>query len=163
MNIFDVPVQSLEGAPLDMSALRGRAVLVVNVASACGLTPQYEALERLFGEYRARGLTVLGAPCNQFGEQEPGSAGEIAMFCSESYDVSFPLTEKLDVNGPRRHLLYQELIGKEDGMGEAGDVEWNFEKFLVAPDGEVVARFRPTTLPDSGEVVAAIEAALPSR
>ena len=163
VTIFDVRVDSLDGTPIDMPALRGRAVLLVNVASACGLTPQYEALERVFGQYRDRGLTVLGVPCNQFGEQEPGTADEIASFCSGSYDVSFPLTEKLDVNGPRRHPLYRELTPKDDAVGEAGDVEWNFEKFLVAPDGEVVARFRPTTTPDSDEVVAAIEAVLPVR
>jgi glutathione peroxidase len=162
MTIFNVAVDSLDGTPFDLPGLRGRAVLVVNVASACGLTPQYEALERVFGRYRDRGLTVLGVPCNQFGEQEPASADEIATFCSQSYDISFPLTQKLDVNGPRRHPLYRELTPKEDAAGEAGDVEWNFEKFLVAPDGEVVARFRPTTTPDSDQVIAAIEAALPS-
>jgi glutathione peroxidase len=162
VSIFDVSVDSLDGSPLDLSALRGRAVLVVNVASACGLTPQYEALEKVSRQYRDRGLTVLGVPCNQFGEQEPGTPEEIASFCSSSYDVTFPLTEKVDVNGPRRHPLYLRLTEKEDAAGEAGDVEWNFEKFLVAPGGEVVARFRPTTLPDSDEVVGAIEAALPS-
>lgn len=162
MTIFDVAVDSLDGTVLELSALEGRAVLVVNVASACGLTPQYKALEQVFGRYRDRGLTVLGVPCNQFGEQEPGDAEEIAAFCSGSYNVSFPLTEKLDVNGPRRHPLYRQLTSKEDATGKAGDVEWNFEKFLVAPDGEVVARFRPTTEPDADEVIAAIEAALPS-
>jgi len=163
VSIFDVSVDSLDGAPFDLAALRGRAVLVVNVASACGLTPQYEALELVSRKYRDRGLTVLGVPCNQFGEQEPGTPEEIATFCSSSYDVTFPLTEKVDVNGPRRHPLYLQLTPKEDVAGEAGDVEWNFEKFLVAPDGEVVARFRPTTLPDSDEVVGAIEAVLPPR
>jgi glutathione peroxidase len=163
VTIFDVAVDSLDGTPLDLSGLRGRAVLVVNVASECGLTPQYEALERLFGTYRDRGLTVLGVPCNQFGEQEPGNAEEIASYCSSSYDVSFPLTEKVEVNGPRRHPLYRELTKKKDADGDAGDVQWNFEKFLVAPDGAVVARFRPTTPPDSEEVIAAIEAAVASR
>jgi glutathione peroxidase len=135
----------------------------VNVASECGLTPQYEGLERLARQYRDRGLTVVGVPCNQFGEQEPGSAGEITAFCSSSYDVTFPLTEKVDVNGPRRHPLYAELTRVEDESGESGDVQWNFEKFLVDRAGKVVARFRPMTLPESEEIVTAIETALAPR
>ena len=162
MTIFDLSVDSLDGTPLDLSRFRGRALLVVNVASECGLTPQYEGLEGLSVRYRDLGLTVIGVPCNQFGEQEPGSAEQIGKFCSQTYDISFPLTEKLDVNGPRRHPLYRELTCKEDSAGSAGDVEWNFEKFLVGRDGEVLARFRPTTLPQSDVVVAAIEEALAS-
>ena len=163
VSIFDVSVDSLDGTPFDLAALRGRAVLVVNVASACGLTPQYEALEQVSRNYRDRGLTVVGVPCNQFGEQEPGTPEEIATFCSSSYGVTFPMTEKVDVNGPARHPLYRELTATEDASGEAGDVQWNFEKFLVAANGEIVARFRPPVAPDADEVVAAVEAALPSQ
>jgi glutathione peroxidase len=163
MSIFDLTVDCLDGTRLDLSRLRGQAVLIVNVASYCGLTPQYEGLERLYRQYKDRGLAILGVPCNQFGEQESGSPEEIAIFCSSSYQVSFPLTAKVDVNGPRRHPLYGELTQKEDAAGDAGDVQWNFEKFLVAPSGEIVARFRPVTPPDSDEVVSAIQAALASR
>jgi glutathione peroxidase len=155
-------LSTLAGAPLDESELDGRAVLVVNVASRCGLTPQYEGLERLQERYGERGLTVLGVPCNQFGGQEPGSAQEIQTFCSTTYGVSFPMTEKLDVNGPERHALYSTLSATADAAGEAGDVQWNFEKFLVSAEGAPIARFRPTVEPESAELTAAIEAALPS-
>jgi len=155
-------LHTLAGDPLDPSEFDGRAVLVVNVASRCGLTPQYTGLEALAERYRERGLTVLGVPCNQFGEQEPGSAEEIQTFCSTTYGVSFPLTEKLEVNGPARHPLYEVLTDVADGDGEAGDVQWNFEKFLVAPDGRSIVRFRPTVEPESDELLAAIEAALPA-
>jgi glutathione peroxidase len=151
----------LDGSAFDPSVLAGDAVLVVNVASRCGHTPQYEGLQSLFDTYRVRGLTVLGIPCNQFLGQEPGTAAEIAEFCSATYGVTFPLTEKVDVNGPDRHPLYAWLTETADVDGEAGDVKWNFEKFLVAPDGQVVARFRPRTLPESDEVRRAIEAVLP--
>ena len=162
MSIYNVEIASLDGTPFDLGGLRGKAVLVVNVASRCGLTPQYEGLQRLHERYRDRGFTVLGVPCNQFGEQEPGSPGEIAEFCSTSYHVTFPLTEKVDVNGGGRHPLYRELTSKADEAGDAGDVQWNFEKFLLSPEGKVLARFRPPTVPESDEVVVAIEAALPS-
>jgi glutathione peroxidase len=155
-------LHTLAGDPLDPSRLDGRAVLVVNVASRCGLTPQYTGLEALQERYAERGLTVLGVPCNQFGEQEPGSAAEIQSFCSTTYGVSFPLTEKLDVNGSTRHPLYQTLTDTADADGEAGDVQWNFEKFLVAPDRRAIARFRPTVEPESAELVAAIESVLPA-
>jgi len=155
-------LSELGGEPLDATALDGRAVLVVNVASRCGLTPQYTGLEHLQERYGERGFTVLGVPCNQFGEQEPGSAEEIQTFCSTTYGVSFPMTEKLDVNGPERHPLYSTLSAITDAAGEAGDVQWNFEKFLVSPDGRPVARFRPTVEPESDELTAAIEAELPS-
>jgi glutathione peroxidase len=155
-------LSTLTGDPLDAAELDGRAVLVVNVASRCGLTPQYTGLERLQERYGERGFTVLGVPCNQFGEQEPGSAEEIRTFCSTTYGVSFPMTEKLDVNGPERHALYRTLSATADQAGEAGDVQWNFEKFLVSPDGRPVARFRPTVEPESDELTAAIEAELPS-
>ncbi len=159
---LDVPTTALDGTPLDLDALRGRAVLVVNVASRCGLTPQYAALEELQRRYADRGFTVLGVPCNQFGGQEPGTAAEIATFCSATYGVTFPMTEKVEVNGPGRHPLYARLTAVPDAGGAAGDVQWNFEKFLLAPDGAVVARFRPRVAPDAPEVVAAVEAALPT-
>lgn len=152
---------ALDGSALDASALDGDAVLVVNVASKCGLTPQYSGLEELQERFAAKGFTVLGVPCNQFAGQEPGTAEEIQTFCSTTYGVTFPLTEKVEVNGPDRHPLYQWLTGTTDAKGEAGDITWNFEKFLVAPGGEVVGRFRPQTEPGAAEVVAAIEAALP--
>jgi glutathione peroxidase len=137
-------------------------VLVVNVASRCGLTPQYTGLEQLQERYGERGFMVLGVPCNQFGEQEPGSAEEIQTFCSTTYGVSFPMTEKLEVNGPERHRLYRTLTGTADEAGEAGDVQWNFEKFLVSADGRPVARFRPMVEPESQELTDAIESELPS-
>jgi glutathione peroxidase len=159
--LYDVEISRLDGGPLDLAAFRGDALLIVNVASACGLTPQYEALQELYERYSDRGLTVLGIPCNQFGEQEPGSPDEIAGFCSQNYSVTFPLTEKVDVNGARRHPLYRKLTEAADADGRAGDVQWNFEKFLVSPRGDVVGRFRPLVAPDSDDVVAAIEANLP--
>jgi len=161
MAIFE-GLNTLGGDPLDASELDGRAVLVVNVASRCGLTPQYTGLERLQERYGERGFTVLGVPCNQFGEQEPGSAEEIQTFCSTTYGVSFPMTQKLDVNGPERHPLYSTLSASADQAGETGDVQWNFEKFLISPDGQPVARFRPTIEPESDELTAAIEAQLPA-
>jgi glutathione peroxidase len=154
----DLP--ALTGGTLPASELDGRAVLVVNVASKCGLTPQYEGLERLQERYGDRGFTVLGVPSNQFAGQEPGTAEEIQTFCSTTYGVTFPMTAKLEVNGEGRHPLYGQLTQTQDADGEAGDVQWNFEKFLVAPGGEVVGRFRPTVEPEADEVVAAIEAAL---
>ena len=136
--------------------LAGKTVLVVNVASKCGLTPQYSGLEKLQERFGDKDFTVLGVPCNQFGGQEPGSAEEIATFCSATYGVSFPLTEKIDVNGPGRHPVYAELTETADAAGAAGDIQWNFEKFLIAPDGSVAARFRPRTEPESDEIVTAI-------
>ncbi|MEU7816781.1 glutathione peroxidase [Pseudonocardia sp. NPDC049154] len=159
MALLDSPIAALDGDALP--DLGGKAVLVVNVASKCGLTPQYEGLERLQERFAGRGFTVLGVPCNQFAGQEPGTAEEIATFCSTTYGVSFPLTEKVEVNGPGRHPLYAALTATADGAGEAGDVQWNFEKFLVAPDGTVRARFRPRTEPESDEVVAAVTEVLP--
>ena len=159
MTPFDNPIAALDGGALP--PLDGKAVLVVNVASRCGLTPQYTGLERLQDRYGDKGFVVLGVPCNQFGGQEPGTAGEIATFCSSTYGVTFPLTEKVDVNGPARHPLYAALTTTADGSGAAGDIQWNFEKFLVTPDGTVAARFRPRIDPESDEVVAAIESALP--
>jgi glutathione peroxidase len=160
MGVYDLRVQALDGSLLDLSEFLGRAALVVNVASRCGLTPQYEALQRLHERFEPQGFSVIGVPCNQFGEQEPGSPEEIAAFCSGEYAVSFPLTAKLDVNGPHRHPLYQELTSTPDADGRGGDVQWNFEKFLVSPTGRVVGRFRPVTEPESPEILTAIEAAL---
>jgi len=162
MTIYDVTPAALDGRPLDVDQIKGKATLIVNVASRCGLTPQYETLEKLHEQYKDRGFTVLGVPCNQFGQQEPGSPEEIATFCSTTYGVTFPLTEKIDVNGPQRHPMYQQLTATPDTSGEAGDVQWNFEKFLVSPEGNVVARWRPPVTPDSQEVVSAIESVLPA-
>ncbi|MEU3264538.1 glutathione peroxidase [Streptomyces bacillaris] len=161
MTLHDIPLRTLTGEPTTLGAWSGRAVLLVNVASKCGLTPQYEGLERLQQTYGDRGLTVLGVPCNQFAGQEPGSAEEIQTFCSTTYGVTFPLLEKVDVNGADQHPLYAELTKLADADGEAGDVQWNFEKFVISPDGEPVARIRPRSEPESTEVVAAIEAQLP--
>jgi glutathione peroxidase len=158
---LDVDLTALDGTPLDLEGLRRSAVLVVNVASRCGLTPQYEGLERLQKRYSAAGFSVLGVPCNQFAGQEPGTAEEIATFCSTTYGTTFPMTEKLEVNGPERHPLYDRLAGVADAEGQAGDIAWNFEKFLVSPAGEIVARFRPQVDPEAEAVVAAIEQALP--
>jgi glutathione peroxidase len=161
MAIYDVVPASLDGSPLDVDEIKGKATLIVNVASRCGLTPQYETLEAIHENYKDRGFTVLGVPCNQFGQQEPGTPEQIATFCSETYGVTFPMTEKVDVNGPERHPLYQQLTAIPDDEGEAGDIQWNFEKFLVSPEGQVVARFRPAVTPDSKEVISAIESVLP--
>jgi glutathione peroxidase len=162
MALYDAPIAYLDGTPADLHELDGKAVLIVNVASKCGLTPQYEGLERLQARYGDQGFTVLGVPCNQFMGQEPGSAEEIQTFCSTTYGVTFPLTEKVEVNGDDRHPLYADLTATADAAGEAGDIQWNFEKFLVAPGGEVVGRFRPTVEPEADELVAAIEATLPA-
>jgi glutathione peroxidase len=160
-DLLDLPVTTLQGEETTVGALTGGgAALVVNVASRCGLTPQYTQLEALQREYGPRGFTVLGAPCNQFMGQEPGSAEEIAGFCSATYGVTFPMTEKLEVNGPGAHPLFQRLTEAPDATGEAGEVQWNFEKWVVSTDGEVVARFRPRTQPDAPEVRHAIEQAL---
>jgi glutathione peroxidase len=161
MSIYDINIESLDGSPLDLSRFEGREVLVVNVASKCGLTPQYTGLEELQKRFADKGFSVLGVPCNQFGGQEPGSAEEIQTFCSTTYGVTFPITEKVDVNGAKRHPLYQMLTEFPDALGDTGDIQWNFEKFIISPDGEVVARFRPPVDPGSDEVVEAIEAHLP--
>lgn len=161
MSLHDIPVATLAGEPSSLASLAGQTLLVVNVASKCGLTPQYEGLEQLHERYAGRGFSVVGFPCNQFGGQEPGSAGEIQEFCSLTYGVTFPMFEKIEVNGPGRHPVYTELTAVPDASGQAGDIQWNFEKFLVRPDGTVAARFRPRTEPDSPEVIAAVEANLP--
>lgn len=161
MTLSTIPLTGLDGNATSLAAFGDRAVLLVNVASKCGLTPQYGALEKLAQDYGDRGLTVIGVPCNQFMGQEPGSPEEIQTFCSTTYGVTFPLLAKTDVNGAGRHPLYAELTKTPDANGEAGDVQWNFEKFLIAPGGAVVNRFRPRTEPDAPEVISAIEAVLP--
>jgi len=154
MSIFDIAIASLAGSPGQLDRLRGRPMLIVNVASRCGLTPQYVGLERIAEAHPA--LTVLGVPCNQFGGQEPGSAEEIAEFCSTTYGVTFPMTEKVEVNGPGRHPLYAAMVGVTDAEGYSGDIRWNFEKFLVDADGVVTGRFAPAVDPEAPEIVAAI-------
>ena len=161
MSLRDFPVNTLAGQPSSLGELGDKTLLVVNVASQCGLTPQYTGLEELQDQFADRGFSVVGFPCNQFGGQEPGSAEEIAEFCSTTYGVSFPMFEKIEVNGPGRHPIYAELTQTADAEGQAGDIQWNFEKFLIGPDGAVVARFRPLTAPDAPELVSAIEASLP--
>lgn len=161
MNVRDIPVRTLSGEPSTLAGLVGdRVVLLVNVASKCGLTPQYSGLVELQKSYGDRGFSVVGVPCNQFMGQEPGTAEEIQQFCSMTYGVDFPLLEKTDVNGDGRHPLYQGLVDTADAEGAAGDIQWNFEKFLIAHDGTVAGRFRPRTTPDDAALVAAVEALL---
>lgn len=160
MSIYDTSIAALDGTPEVLSGLDGKVTLIVNVASKCGLTPQYEQLEQLQKDYSDRDFTVLGVPCNQFMEQEPGTPEEIQTFCSTTYGVTFPLTEKVEVNGEDRHPLYDQLTQVADAEGRDGDIQWNFEKFLVGADGQVVARFAPTVVPDDPAVTSAIESAL---
>lgn len=161
MSILDLSINTLSGQPADLGRIAPDKVrLVVNVASKCGLTPQYTGLEALHEKYAGRGFSVVGVPCNQFGGQEPGSPEEIATFCSVTYGVTFPMTEKVDVNGSDRHPIYSELTKVADADGTSGDIRWNFEKFLVGRDGAVIARFSPMVAPDDPALVAAIEAAL---
>ena len=161
--IYDFTVEDIKGKPVKLDRYKGKVMLVVNTASECGFTPQYQGLETLYKNLHRKGLEVLGFPCNQFGEQEPGSADEIATFCSTNYGVTFPITEKVEVNGDGRHPLYQQQVDVADaGDGHTGDIRWNFEKFVIAPGGKVVARFNPMIEPTSDEVVEAIEQALPA-
>jgi glutathione peroxidase len=161
MAIYDADVQALDGGPADLSDYQGKAVLIVNVASQCGLTPQYAGLQQLHDEYGDRGFAVLGFPCNQFGAQEPGTSDEIKQFCETSYGITFPMFAKVEVNGEGRHALYDQLTAVADDEGQAGDIQWNFEKFLISPDGEVVKRFRPLVTPEDPTLVGAIEETLP--
>ena len=154
-------INTLRGKPTTLGAHKGKALLLVNVASQCGNTPQYSALEALQKKYAAKGFTVVGFPCNQFGAQEPGTAEEIAKFCETNYGITFPMTEKIEVNGPGRHEIYKSLTQIADAGGHSGDIRWNFEKFVVSADGTKVTRFSPKTRPDDPAVVAAVEAALP--
>src|ERR1700683_4126953 len=160
MALYDIPIHTLQGDDTSLGQYKGKTLLLVNVASKCGLTPQYEGLERLQKEYGDRGFSVVGFPCNQFGGQEPGTAEEIEQFCSTTFGVTFPMFEKIEVNGTGRHPVSSELTAVPDASGDAGDIQWNFEKFVIGPDGSVVARFRPRTVPDDPVALAAIEAIL---
>jgi glutathione peroxidase len=160
MALYDIPIHTLQGSDTTLGDYSGKTLLVVNVASKCGLTPQYEGLERLQRKYEDRGFSVIGFPCNQFLGQEPGTAEEIEQFCSTTYGVTFPLMEKIDVNGDDRHPVYAELTEKEDADGKAGDITWNFEKFLVSPRGDIVARYRPQVEPEDPAIVNDIESQL---
>jgi glutathione peroxidase len=162
VTLYDIPVKTLSGEDSSLGAYAGKTLLVVNVASKCGLTPQYAALEALHARLADRGFSVVGFPCNQFMGQEPGTAEEIEEFCSTTYGVTFPMFEKIEVNGEGRHPIYDELTAVPDADGAAGDVQWNFEKFLLGPDGAVLARFRPRTVPDDPAVLATIEKHLPA-
>lgn len=159
MSLYDIPLQRLSGEDASLADFEGKTMLIVNVASKCGLTPQYEGLETLQRNYAARGFSVVGFPCNQFAGQEPGTAEEIQTFCSTTYGVTFPLFAKVDVNGEDRSPVYEELTKVADAEGYSGDIRWNFEKFLVAPDG-TVTRFAPQVTPEDPALVAAIEATL---
>ena len=161
MPLPGIPLTTLQGSSTNVEEFRGKEVLIVNVASKCGLTPQYTQLEQLQKTYGDRGFTVVGFPCNQFMGQEPGSPEQIAEFCSTTYGITFPMSEKIEVNGEQRHALYQELTVVPDAGGYTGDIRWNFEKFVIAPDGTITARFHPKTTPDDPAVVAAVEAVLP--
>jgi glutathione peroxidase len=160
-SVYDIKLSTLEGKPSSLAEYKGKVILLVNVASQCGLTPQYKALQALHEKYQAKGLTVVGVPCNDFGAQEPGSSEEIRQFCSSKYNVTFPLMEKVHVKGADQHPLYARLTGKEAEF--PGDIKWNFGKFLIGRDGKVLKRFEPQAKPDSEEVVKAIEAALETR
>ena len=160
MTLHDIPLTTLDGRPTSLGEHAGRVLLVVNVASRCGLTPQYAGLEQLQEEYGERGLTVVGFPCNQFGGQEPGTNEEIAEFCSATYGVTFPMMDKVEVNGDGKHPVFEALTQVPDADGEAGDVQWNFEKWVLDGSGEPVARFRPRTEPGDPAVIETIEGAL---
>jgi glutathione peroxidase len=161
MSLYDEKINTLDGTPDLLGQQKGKVTLMVNVASKCGLTPQYEGLEKMHEQYEGRGFSVVGFPCNQFMGQEPGTPEEITEFCTTNYGVTFPLSEKIEVNGGEQHPLYAKLEETVDAEGHTGDVRWNFEKFLVGADGNVIARFGPTTMPDAPELVEAIEGALP--
>ena len=155
---YDLKARSLSGEEIDFDRYRGKVVLAVNTASKCGFTPQYEGLEALYRKFRERGFEILGFPCNQFGKQEPGSAQEIANFCSTTYDVSFPMFEKIEVNGPGAHPVYQQLKAAAPGVLGSERIKWNFTKFLVGKDGAVLKRYAPATKPE--KIEADIAAAL---
>jgi glutathione peroxidase len=160
MSVYDIAIDNIDGSENGLGSLAGNVTLVVNVASKCGLTPQYTGLEKIHEEYADQGFSVVGVPCNQFMGQEPGTAEEIAEFCSATYGVSFPMTEKVEVNGDGRHPVYDTLVQVADQEGRTGDVRWNFEKFLLDRSGAVVARFDPTVVPDDPRVTAAVESVL---
>jgi glutathione peroxidase len=160
-SIYDLPLKDIDGRPTSLENCRGKVLLIVNVASKCGFTPQYAGLEALYQKYKDKGFTVLGFPCNQFGRQEPGTNEEITQFCSTKYHVSFPLFDKIEVNGRNRHALYSVLAGKDSPF--PGRIWWNFAKFLVGRDGKIVGRFGTRTKPDSAELTQAVEAALANK
>ena len=160
MSIYATSISTLDGQPNALANAAGKVTLVVNVASKCGLTPQYTGLEALHAKYAGQGFSVVGVPCNQFMGQEPGSPEEIATFCSTTYGVTFPLLEKIDVNGDNQHALYQQLNAVADAEGVNGDIRWNFEKFLVSGSGEILGRFSPMITPDDPALVSAIESHL---
>ena len=158
MSVYDYSAKTLEGQDVALADYRGQVLLIVNTASKCGFTPQYEGLEALYRAYKDKGLTILAFPCNQFGSQEPGNAEEIANFCSLTYDVTFPVLAKIDVNGPQAHPLYAYLKHEQKGLLGTEGIKWNFTKFLIGRDGKVVERFAPTTKPEDLKV--AVEALL---
>jgi glutathione peroxidase len=160
-SLYDIPVKDIDGKDTSLKPYAGKVILVVNVASKCGFTPQYTALESIYEKYKDQGLVVLGFPCNQFGKQEPGTDAEIKEFCSSKYSVTFPMFDKIDVNGEQRHSLYVALAGKESPF--PGNIKWNFTKFLIGRDGKIIARFESPTKPDSEKVVKAVEAALAAK
>jgi glutathione peroxidase len=160
-SVHNIAVKDIDGKDTSLKAYKGKVLLIVNVASQCGLTPQYKALEAVYEKYKNKDFAVLGFPCNQFAGQEPGSNEEIKQFCTSKYNVSFPLFDKIEVNGPHRHPLYVALAGAESPF--PGDIKWNFGKFLIGRDGKILKRFEPRTTPDSPEVTAAIEAALAAK
>jgi glutathione peroxidase len=160
-SLYDIPLKDINGKDTSLKAHKGEVLLVVNVASQCGLTPQYQALEAIHRKYKDKGFTVLGFPCNDFGAQEPGTAEEIKKFCSEKYEVTFPLFAKLHVKGAEQHPLYAALTGKDSPF--PGDIKWNFGKFLIGKDGQILKRFEPPTKPDAAEVVEAIDTALAAK
>src|SRR2546422_11111350 len=160
-SLHEIAVKDIDGKDTSLNAYKGKVLLVVNVASKCGLTPQYKTLEAIHEKYKDKGFTVLGFPCNQFAGQEPGTNEEIKQFCSTKYNVTFPLFDKIEVNGANRHALYIALAGKDSPF--PGDIKWNFGKFLIGRDGKIIKRFEPRTTPDSPEVTAAIEAALAAK
>jgi glutathione peroxidase len=160
-SLQDIPIKDIDGKETSLKAYQGKVLLIVNVASKCGLTPQYKTLEAIYEKYKEKGFTILGFPCNQFNGQEPGTNEEIKQFCSSKYSVSFPLFDKIEVNGPKRHPLYVALAGEHSPF--PGDIKWNFGKFLISRDGKILKRFEPRTVPDAPEVVAAIEMALAAK
>jgi glutathione peroxidase len=159
--LYDIPVKDIDGKDTSLAPFKGDVMLIVNVASKCGNTPQYAALEKLYQKHKDEGFVVLGFPCNQFGGQEPGSNEQIKEFCTSTYAVDFPMFDKIDVNGEHRHPLYVELAGKDSPF--PGDIGWNFAKFLISRDGKIIKRFAPGLKPDTAEVTSAVEAALAAK
>jgi glutathione peroxidase len=160
-SIYNIPLKDIDGQATSLKPYQGKVLLIVNVASKCGFTPQYTALEALYQKYKDQGLVVLGFPCNQFGGQEPGTDAEIKQFCTSKYSVTFPMFDKLEVNGANRHPLYVLLAGPDSPF--PGNIRWNFTKFLIGRDGKIISRFDSAVKPDSAEVTKAIEAALAAK